>query len=169
VTRGTVFAATENGTVAALDARSGDPRWTAQTNGSIESGVAVVSGLELAIVGDETGRLYAFGAANGTLRWVRPLDGEVAAAPAVAGRTLYVATRNGTVYGVTTLVGTVRWQAALGAPVILPPVVADGALYVADASGTLHLLRGTRHTDERREEQCALMEARYDSARCRSE
>lgn len=169
VARGTVLVGTENGTVAALEARTGAPRWIAAANGSVKSGVAVVSDLGLAIVGDETGELYAIETRNGSVRWTRSLDGAVAAAPAAAGRTFYVTTRNGSVYGVTTLAGTVRWRTTLGAPVVLPPVVADGALYVADVSGELHVLRGTRHTGKRRGEYCDALGGRYDDVHCGTE
>ncbi len=91
--------------------------------------------------------LIAVRAADLTTVWQARLDAPVFSTPAVAGDTVYVATRIGSVYrvllpgGGTTRIAHLNWALTSG------PVLADGLLLVGGADGTL---RGLDHSGAER-------------------
>ncbi|MDE2304809.1 MAG: PQQ-binding-like beta-propeller repeat protein, partial [Gammaproteobacteria bacterium] len=69
---GALYVGSENGTVYALDARSGCIRWTFSTTAEVRTPVVVPpmhGARKLAFFGDLTGHVYAVDAASGQLQW----------------------------------------------------------------------------------------------------
>ncbi len=125
---GSVFVAGADGAVRALDAASGEPRWTAWTGGPIRCPPSVAGGR--AIVGSGDGWAYAFEAATGRRLWrfraaprerrIRVYGRLVSTWPVssgvlVAGGVAYLAAGinnyDGThVYALDAATGRLRWQ-----------------------------------------------------------
>jgi outer membrane protein assembly factor BamB len=112
--------------VAAFDARSGDHRWTARAGEHVTGAVAVANGS--VFVCDTTAeRLYAFDAADGSVRWRS--DREGFGAPVVGGDTVFVrSVSDGSLRAFATADGSSRWRRRLGD--VASVAVADGTLYV---------------------------------------
>jgi outer membrane protein assembly factor BamB len=107
VAGGTVYIASDDGTVTALDAATGRLRWTYTPRSWISSELGtgwetyVVSGPAVAggtvcISGD--GTVFALDAATGRLRWTHTTADAVASSPAVAGGTVYIGGQDGAVF-----------------------------------------------------------------------
>jgi outer membrane protein assembly factor BamB len=91
-------------------------------------------------VGCMDGKMYAFHAKAGTLRWVAELDGEITHAPAVTDGIVIVGTIAGSLWGLDAESGRIRWKNTLGGPVLSSPAVDGGRAFVASFDGRLYAL-----------------------------
>lgn len=118
--------------VSALDARTGQERWTFEPEGVVYASPAVVDGVVYAGTGD--GEVFALDAAGGDLVWRAKLDRSVRASPAVDGGSVYLHVAGG-VLALDAASGQERWRVPVGSPGNGPwpgsPAVADGVVYVA--------------------------------------
>lgn len=69
---GRLFVGSQNGTVYALDAKSGCVIWTFAANGGVRASISIGSGR--AYLSDQKGYVYALDADNGTPIWTRKID-----------------------------------------------------------------------------------------------
>jgi len=98
VAGGRVFVGSQNGTVYALDARSGCIRWTYSARGGVRTAIAIGPAVgaapPAAYFGDTAANLYAIDADSGRELWVRKVDehplARVTASPAVHEGRVYV-------------------------------------------------------------------------------
>lgn len=72
VSAGVVYIASTNGILAALDARSGQPRWQFRVGGALYSSPVVQNGT--VFIGAQDGFVYAVDATSGHLRWRSSAD-----------------------------------------------------------------------------------------------
>lgn len=86
-------------TLYALDAATGQVRWTYNTTGADLEGPVVAGGTVYVSGGAFDDKVYAVDAASGHVGWTYTFP-EGATSPAVAGGTIYV-TNNNTTYAVT--------------------------------------------------------------------
>ena len=138
-----------DGFVVAWNARNGKEYWRVRA-GSVESSPVVV-GKNL-YFGSWDRHLYAYrlrGKRRPLLRWTFTADDQIVAAPAYAGRTLYIATSNGSVYGVDAKTGRQRWHATSFARFgrreyfYATPTVAYGRVFIGNADGTVYAFGAT--------------------------
>lgn len=118
-----------NGKFFAIDARTGEERWHADTAGRVNSSAAVADGV--LFVGDESGNLYAFAAATGAEQWRFALGG-----PAESSSPLVV---NGVVYIVRVPLGVGASSPTLAGDLVIVgansvPGTDDTILYAVDAA-----------------------------------
>ncbi len=141
VVDGTVYVATDAGTVHALDAADGDERWSESLEGGRSQSPCVVDGL--VVVGTEEDELVALDAADGEREWTTELAGPVAG-PTAADGTVYVGTSDEPVaYAIDAADGDEQWSAELSLDAVDYPAVADDAVYVGveeGLDGRLHAL-----------------------------
>lgn len=104
---GTVFAASRNGRVRALDAATGRTRWQTDTKLELAAGPGVGEGL--VVIGTNGGRLAALDAATGQQRWTVQMTGEVLATPLVADGRVVVRTVDGRLRALSVSDGTEAW------------------------------------------------------------
>jgi outer membrane protein assembly factor BamB len=158
---GMVFVAGGDGIVRAVDAATGQPRWTAYVGGTVRFPPTIADGR--ALVGSSDGWVYAFEAATGRLLWrFRAAPAErripvyeallstwpVASGVLVDGGTAYFAAGitdyDGThLYAVDTATGKIRWQnnkAGHLDPVSRRGVACQGELLLNQ--GTLYIAGG---------------------------
>jgi outer membrane protein assembly factor BamB len=137
------------GFVVAWNARNGKEYWRVRA-GSVESS-PVIAGKNL-YFGSWDGHLYAYrlrGKRRPLLRWTFTADDQIVAAPAHAGRMLYLATSNGSVYGVDAKTGRQRWHATSFARFgrreyfYATPTVAYGRVFIGNADGTVYAFGAT--------------------------
>jgi outer membrane protein assembly factor BamB len=137
---GMVVAATRDGYVQAYSA-DGKELWYAQLVGpylappTIADGLAIVAGLD--------GRIFAFDAARGDLRWKYSYREEFGSKPVVVGDLAYFATLEGTVLALEARTGIWKWhfrREPVGKFLILGvgrPAVVDGVLYQGFSDGSV--------------------------------
>lgn len=85
---GRILVATQDGSIDAIDARTGTVDWASSIGGPVLHGGALSAGV--LYVGDERGRLAAIDAATGAERWHLELGPGAVGTPAVANGSLYV-------------------------------------------------------------------------------
>ena len=165
---GLVYVGGEDGTLHALDARTGARRWSYHCGGPLRARPALAGGA-LYIAADD-GVLYALDARRGAERWhVRLSEGPVVRLPfddprsrydrfgsdvTVADGTLYVGTNDGKLVALAAADGRERWRFAAGDAVLAAPAVSgarvvfgsyDHCVYALDrARGTLLWKRDTQ-------------------------
>ena len=93
-----VFAATDDGTIAAMDAATGRELWVSALGAEIMSGLSVAGNTVLAGMSD--GRVLGLDAATGVFLWEFATGGPVSATPIVAGGVMYAASQDGKLYAV---------------------------------------------------------------------
>ena len=92
----TVYIGTETGAIHALDAQTGDVRWTTKLSGAVRSSPAITG--EMLYVGSTDGHLYALDVATGSVTWQFATDGPIISSPAVTGGTIYFGSHDGRIY-----------------------------------------------------------------------
>jgi len=151
VVDGTVFAATLEGLLHALDAESGDRRWSAAVGTDVRATPAVVDGT--VYVGSYDNRVHAVSVADGEVRWRFDTGEFVSAPPAATGDAVYVGSDSGTVHKLDPADGEELWATAVteDGAVSGGPVVAGDAVLVGtvrpDTVVSLAADDGTRRWD----------------------
>ncbi len=127
-----------NGEVFAVDARSGEKRWSADV-GSALCGIAALGKRVAAASVD--GRLDFLDAVTGNRLWKAELGMRVTSRPEWSGSRIVMAGLDGSVAAVDTADGSTAWRVALGGP-FRATAAGDGAVVaVAAASGLVWVLR----------------------------
>ncbi|MFZ7138366.1 MAG: PQQ-binding-like beta-propeller repeat protein [archaeon] len=137
VVNGVVYAGSQDMSIYAVDAYSGDLVWKYQTNGTIESSPAVVDGK--AYVVSDDGFLYCLDAYQGYLIWKSHINADLPvisgaavmlrSSPAVVDKIVYVGSVDGTLYAFNTDNGELVWAYETGGIIKSSPTVVDGAVY----------------------------------------
>jgi outer membrane protein assembly factor BamB len=135
---GTLYAASRNGEVVALDPANGRKRWQTDTKIDLSAGPGVGGGL--VTVGTNGGKLVALDAASGKERWRVQLSGEVLAPPLVTDDRVVVRTVDGRLHALAAADGKELWMAEDLVPRLTlrgtsPPVRADDAVICGFDSG----------------------------------
>ena len=92
---GVVYVGSDNGTVFAINAGTGQSVWNFTTGGQVDSSPTVANGV--VYVGSANGNFHALNADTGALLWQFPI-GSFVASPAVANGIVYVGSGDGNVY-----------------------------------------------------------------------
>ena len=98
VAGGVVYVGSLDNWLYALDARTGQEKWTFQTDDRIYSSPAVAGGM--IYIGSFDGRLYALDARTGQEKWSFKTGSSVPSSPAVAGGVVYFVDTEGYLYAV---------------------------------------------------------------------
>jgi outer membrane protein assembly factor BamB len=141
---GVLYVSAMDGSVRAVDPKTGKPRWTAKTKGYCHSSPATNG--QLVVVGSADNRVHGFDAKTGKERWYYETGGPVYASAALAADLAIIASGDGQVYGLDLATGKERWRYRLpvsNTSFIQSPAATDGErvylgawdrfLYVLDA------------------------------------
>jgi polyvinyl alcohol dehydrogenase (cytochrome) len=111
------------------------PNWMINGLVGVVGTPAVVDGV--AYFGDWTGKAHAVDKRTGQELWQQQLGPSIVAAPAVAGRFVYMATGN-TLFGLDRTTGAIRWKSVTNedpfAQISASPIVVDGLVLQGTAS-----------------------------------
>lgn len=123
---GTVYLASARGRLVAIDAESGQQRWTfrAKPATQVFSSVAVVG--DAVYIGTDRNRVFAVDRETGRRRWKLKTNGAVWTAPLVRDGVLYFASLTGAFYAANAETGAVRWRVETGERSTWPPLAAAG-------------------------------------------
>jgi outer membrane protein assembly factor BamB len=119
-----VIACGIDGTVTALDPRTGTVRWQARAGGKIYASPALGDGK--VFVGSEDEHLYAFDLATGHTLWKLAVGGAVNGSPAYGEGRIVAGTEGGVLVGADAATGAEMWRvttALRGRPAFLGPRV----------------------------------------------
>ena len=130
-----------DGNVYALDAESGDLRWTFETGHRVWATPLILS--DTVYIGSMDRHLYALDLSDGDVRWDFHAGGAFAGTPALWNGTLYIGAFDDKLYAIDADTGTERWNFTGENWFWGGPVVYDGIIYAADASGNVYALDDT--------------------------
>lgn len=153
VSGGTVCFLSFDGTLRAVDANTGKPRWTfedlvkesqprnqTQVIYTMPTLPAPVISGGLVVAASHSGRAYAIDLASGDLKW-KSATGDGFAPPAVAdGRVFLGGVEDGDFRALDLVSGKEIWKADLGAGCAARPVVIGGAVFAATRNGEVFAL-----------------------------
>jgi outer membrane protein assembly factor BamB len=144
---GVVYAVSHSGVLAAIDMRTGMPKWE-RTFASAQT-PWIAGDVLYAVTVD--GELAAFDRETGNAYWVRQLrryrdeddkQGRIAwTGPIMVGGRLILASSIGEVAAVNPATGEVIETRRIGDPVFIPPVAANGSIYLVTDDAKLIVLR----------------------------
>lgn len=166
---GVVYAASENGTVVAVDIASGDVIWRERLDDTILTG-GVGAGDGLVAVGTRNAEVVALNQETGELMWISQVTSEVVAQPVTNGDVVVVQTVDDKVAGLEVSNGDRRWiyestQPALTLRGTSKPVITSvGSVIAGFSNGTLVSVSAEDGV-WRWEERIAVPEGRYDIER----
>jgi outer membrane protein assembly factor BamB len=114
--------------VHAVDAATGDVRWTTTLPDFVVSSPTVVDGT--AYVGCWDGNVYALDGADGSERWTATADAPISGSPAVAAGAVYCGDWRGTLHAFDAGGGDREWFLSVGNVVGSSPAVVGDVVYV---------------------------------------
>jgi outer membrane protein assembly factor BamB len=128
-----LYVATDDGSVSALDAATGEPAWRTRLPGGV-GGTPVPHGRSIvAVAARDT--IYVLDPAEGDITGRIAIPSAASALPALRGDLLVLPLRGGGLAAVDLALGEVRWSAEVGADILATPVIAeDGTVYVLTTS-----------------------------------
>jgi outer membrane protein assembly factor BamB len=135
-----VFAASNNGTVMAVEAESGRQVWRQRLRVTLTGGVGYGNGI--VVVGSEDSQVAALSADDGTILWQTEVSSEVLSAPATNGRVVVVQTVDGKLTGLDARSGEQVWIYENAVPALTlrgtsAPLIVDNFVLAAFADGSL--------------------------------
>jgi outer membrane protein assembly factor BamB len=147
---GIVVAGSGDGSIRAMEAATGAPRWVFRTEGRVRSSPAVRDGV--VYCGSADGSLYAIDLAGGALRWRFDSEGRaldsgrsgwdrrtLQSSPAVSDDTVYVGGRDGWFYAIDRARGTERWRVDAGPSWAIASAALDGGRVIEGRSDTFYV------------------------------
>jgi outer membrane protein assembly factor BamB len=141
----TVYTGSEDGTVYALNATTGDKRWQFETGTDVDSSPTITDGT--VYVGSNNGNVYALDARTGDKEWRFETGDTVWSSPTVEEGIVYVGSADGNLYAIDDETGTERWRVDTGAISSSSPTVVDETVYVGSNSGTLYAVDTAGETE----------------------
>lgn len=152
---GVVYFGSDEGSIYAVDAKTGELRWRYQTGGPVRSNAAFSS--RTVYVASDDGFLYALSAGAGQERWRFDLhDGDIDrrlpdpgppytydflhSSPVAYEGTIFVGSADHHLYAVDSESGRELWRFATGDRVRASPLVHDDKLYISSWDGHLYCL-----------------------------
>lgn len=147
-TNATVYVGSNDGTLYAVDAATGNRQWSFDTGtDTVTSSPTVRNGIVYVIASYEfnPNRVYAIDAATGQELWTFALGPRVRvvpfsptdSSPTVVGGTVYVSSMDGKVYALDAATGSEEWAFDTGFAVYASPNVIKGTVYVTAAGDGL--------------------------------
>jgi len=134
----TLFAASENGEVYAIDKASGEVLWRERTGTTITG--AVGAGGNMVLLGTRDARVIALEQSSGELLWEASVSSEVLAPPASDGRVVAVQTIDGRLIALDPANGQQRWVYETTVPALSlrgnsKPVISGNVVIAGFSSG----------------------------------
>ena len=135
-----VYVASRSGSVARLDAATGQSKWRMSVGKRISAGVG--SDGTLAVVATDEGEVFALDAQTGEVRWRARVSSEVLAAPKLAEELVLVRSADSRIFAFGAADGKRRWvyQRAAASLIVRSPVglsVGQGLAYAGFSGGKL--------------------------------
>jgi outer membrane protein assembly factor BamB len=140
---GTIYIASYDKLVYALDPLTGAIKWSHRTGDSISSSPAV--GRDGTVfVGSNDGRLYALDPQDGSEKWAFLTGDTIHSSPAVAADgTVYFGSYDKNVYALDGRTGAEKWRFATDGLVLSSPVIGEnGTVFIGSQDGFLYALEG---------------------------
>lgn len=160
-----VYAASEDGTIVAIDSSNGSVRWRTRLDLSITGGVGASNGLVM--VGTEDAEVVVLNQSDGEIKWRTTVSSEVLSAPQTNGNVVVAQTVDDKLVALDFESGQQQWIYESSLPALTlrgtnrPLFTPAGTVVAGFSNGTLVAVT-TRDGVFRWEERVAIPEGRYD-------
>ncbi len=160
-----VYAASEDGTIVAVDINDGSVRWRTRMSLSITGGVG--AGNSIVMVGTEDAEVVALNQLDGEILWRTRVSSEVLSAPQTNGNVVVAQTVDDKLVALDFETGVQRWIYESNLPALTlrgtskPLFTTVGTVVAGFSNGTLVSV-GAQNGVFRWEERVAIPEGRYD-------
>ena len=139
-----IFSAASEGTVEAINLKSGTIFWERETGFPISAGIA--TGRNHLFFGTSNAQVVALNSSNGITTWVTQVTSEVLASPVVSDGIVIVRTIDGKVIALDELSGKQRWIFERSVPALSirgngVPVINAGRVFIGFADGRMVALQ----------------------------
>ena len=134
----TVYAATGDNRLVALDLDTGTPRWEYATTGPVDA-QPVIAG-DLVYLGLRDKRILAVDKATGALRWQFATDNPVTSGGVVDAGVLFQGSTDGKLYALDAASGKLLWNFDTTSSISAPPTVMKDVIIVVSRDGWIHFL-----------------------------
>ncbi len=146
-----IFFADGKGQVFALDAQTGQQRWSKPVRTEARIWSSPVVDASRVYVASQDHHLYAIDRNSGNQTWRFPADSTnvdaLVGSPTISNGVVYAGSFNGTLYAVDAETGQLKWSYQAGASLWDGPAISDGTLYFGDLGGDFYALdAATGHT-----------------------
>jgi outer membrane protein assembly factor BamB len=163
----TIYAASADGTVMAIDKATGNVRWRQRTNYAITGGVGAAAGL--VVFGTRDARIVALNQSDGRERWSVLASSEVLAAPAVDSRVVVTQSVDGRLVALNAADGQQRWVYDSTVPALSlrgtsKPLISGNIVVAGFANGIIAGIDANNGL-QLWEERVAVPQGRYDIER----
>lgn len=143
VAEGIVYVGSDDGSLHAIDARTGDGLWKLPTGGPIRTRPAVHRGI--VVVKSDDGRLHAASATTGGMAWARPVGARVQTSLA-AGEGFVFAADGAALIALDIATGREEWRFDHAAGFEVTPTYANGRVYAGAFDGTFFAIEAASGT-----------------------
>jgi outer membrane protein assembly factor BamB len=161
----TIYAASQDGTIMAIDVSNGSVRWRTRLRLTITGGVGAGNGLVM--VGTEDAEVLVLNQSDGEIKWRTVVSSEVLSAPQTNGNVVVAQTVDDKLVALDFETGQQRWIYESNLPVLTlrgtsqPLFTAAGTVVAGFSNGTLVSV-AAQDGVFRWEERVAIPEGRYD-------
>jgi outer membrane protein assembly factor BamB len=161
----TIFAASENGNVLAIELETGDVIWRSRLGAEITGGVGAGEGLVM--VGTTDAEIVALSQSDGEVLWRAPVSSEVLSPPQTSDELVVAQTIDGKLVALEIGSGEQRWIYETTLPALTlrgtskPVITSFGSVIAGFSNGTLVSVAADNGVF-RWEERVAIPEGRYD-------
>lgn len=136
VAHGVVYAGDWNGRVWALDAATGQVRWTTDLHGAIKGSLALTG--QRLFIGTYGGDVVSLDARTGRVLWRSGGHSRIYSSPAVAYGRVYIGSLDGGVYAFGATTGDLLWAHPTGGYVYASPAVWHGLILIGSYDHTFY-------------------------------
>ncbi len=134
----TVYAATGDNRLVALDLDTGTTRWEYTTTGPVDA-QPVIAG-DLVYLGLRDKRILAVDKTTGTLRWQFQTDNPVTSGGVVDAGVLFQGSTDGKLYALDAASGKLLWNFDTTSSISAPPAIMKDVIIVVSRDGWVHFL-----------------------------
>jgi outer membrane protein assembly factor BamB len=129
-----VFVGSLDGKLYALDARTGDIKWTFKTGEKVRATPTVKEGI--VYIGSWDGTVSALDARTGVPFWTTPIGGQVQTTALVVDGVIFTASRKASVVALNAHTGEMIWECDYGKNMWVEssPVMQEGIVYIGSAA-----------------------------------
>ena len=146
VVDGTVYLATGVGSIAALNAETGEEVWKHSTGGPLNSSPAIAGGM--LFIGRSDGGVEARDLESGDVLWEFMTGARVISSPAIDRGVVYIGSGDGNLYALDAGTGRERWTYRSRGWISSSPTVFDDYVAITSFDGLLHVVH--RNTGKKR-------------------
>ncbi len=139
----------KRGGIAALDLKTGVPRWTAYHTDLTHGSPLYIPEESFVVIGSNDGALYAYDAKTGSLRWKYPSRGDIKTRPAydTKRRIVIFGSMDGTLYVLSARDGSPLYARETGAGIYSTPLVHGDTVYVASLDKCIYAINSVNWKD----------------------